>query len=76
MLELALKSVFSFGSESGKEDGTFKIICKLNKMSDSIWFAGQPCPVLLGLVGLEEKPPLLKYHIKNTRNDCTSFQMA
>lgn len=69
MLELALKSGFSFGCETGKEDGTFKIICKLHKMSDSIWFAGQPCPLLLGLVELEEKPPLLKFHIKNTRKD-------
>ena len=35
-------------------------------MSDSVWFAGPPCPVLLRPVELEEKPPLVKFYIKNT----------
>lgn len=45
-------------------------------MSDSVWFAGPPCPVLLRPVELEEKPPLLKFPIKNTRKVCACFQMA
>ena len=44
-------------------------------MSDSVWLAGQLCPVLLHPVDLEEKPPHLKFYIKIESKDCSRFYM-